>query len=103
MLQYLRNRTRFPLWFFEVIGRVLGFLGAWEGCAQWRTEIHKQDVVFSDASLYIYGSQVEYEGEGIEISYFWEQGLGDDRTIHLKEVEAVFRMLLDLAQLLALG
>lgn len=43
--------------------------------------MHKQVVVFLDASLYKYWGRVEYEGYVIVISEFLEQD--DDKVIHL--------------------
>lgn len=48
------------------------FLDSLEGSARWRTERHEQAVVFSNLSLYKYGGRVDYEGEVIEISNFWD-------------------------------
>jgi hypothetical protein len=67
------------------------FLDSWEGCCKWRRESHRQVVLSSDASLNKYGAVIEQSGNRFEISDFWEDN--DERPIHLKEADAVCRVL----------
>lgn len=53
----------------------------------------------SDASLYKYGAVVEQDRNRYEISDFWEEN--DQRPIHLKEADAVHKVLLALGENLA--
>lgn len=75
------------------------FLDSWEGCCQWRSECHHQVMLSSDASLYKYGAVVEQGRNRYEISDFWEKN--DQRPIHLKEADAVYKVLLALGENLA--
>ena len=67
------------------------FLDNWEGCARWKTERHRKVVLSTDASLFKYGAVVEEGEKNLEISDFWDKN--DTRPIHLKEAEAVYRVL----------
>jgi hypothetical protein len=68
------------------------FLDLWKGCMPWRTERHRQIVFATDASLYKYGvSVISGTGSGLVFSDFWENN--DDRPIHLKEADALFKAL----------
>lgn len=75
------------------------FLDSWEGCCQWRSECHQQVMLSSDASLYKYGAVVEQGRNRYEISDFWEEN--DQRPIHLKEADAVYKVLLALGENIA--
>lgn len=50
----------------------------------------------SDASLYNYGTLVEQDRNRYEISDFWEEN--DQRLTHLKEADAVYKVLLVLGE-----
>lgn len=50
----------------------------------------------SEAFLHKYGSVVEQCGNRYEIRYFWEKN--DQRPIHLKEADDVYKVLLALGE-----
>ena len=67
------------------------FLDSWTGCSKWRSESHKQVRMSTDASGYKYGAVVYSNEEKIVMGDFWDQS--DERSIHLKEAEAILRVL----------
>ncbi|XP_069114859.1 LOW QUALITY PROTEIN: uncharacterized protein [Argopecten irradians] len=67
------------------------FLDDWEGCSRWRLEGHSQVKMSTDASMYRYGAVVLVDGETEVMGDYW--GTEDKRTIHLKEAEAVLKVL----------
>ncbi|KAK3107263.1 hypothetical protein FSP39_010584 [Pinctada imbricata] len=68
------------------------FLDEWEGHVSWRRESHKQIVLASDASLFKYGAAIlSGDQRGMLFGDFWDDN--DKRPIHLKEAEAVLKVL----------
>lgn len=67
------------------------FLDDWEGCSRWRSECHTQVELSTDSSLYKYGAVALVGGQRVVMGDYWETD--DDRAIHLKEAEAVLKVL----------
>ena len=68
------------------------FLDKWDGYVSWRNESHKQILLASDASLFKYGAAIlSGDKDGMLFGDFWDEN--DSRPIHLKEAEAVLKVL----------
>jgi hypothetical protein len=68
------------------------FLDNLNGFSSWRKERHLQLVLASDASHYKWEASVTVEkGKSVNMGDFWEAG--DERAIHVKEGDALLRVL----------
>ena len=69
----------------------------WEGCVQWRSEMHCQMCLATDASGFRYGvSILSGDMKGTSFGDYWQKG--DNRPIHLKEAEALLRAVQSLGE-----
>ena len=75
------------------------FLDTWSGFVPWRCEKHKQIVLASDASLFKYGAAIlSGDMRGLSFGDFWESQ--DSRPIHLKEADAILKVLKSIGNLI---
>lgn len=71
------------------------FIDTWEGCVLWRPEFHHQLCIATDASLFKYGIAIlSNQSDMRTFGDYWEND--DNRPIHLKEGDAVYKAILSL-------